>query len=105
MSSLSCCRSCHRVFGQKRLPRRDCHLLSVSRRSQPQGTMSDRRNIMFLPCRVFAVTAVASVVFVGITAASAQEPLRIAKQGSLEAGGEVVYCATNDGGGPKNPRW
>jgi pimeloyl-ACP methyl ester carboxylesterase len=67
--------------------------------------MSDRRNIMCLPCRVFAVTAVVSVVFVGITAATAQEPLRIAKQGSLEAGGEVVYCATNDGGDPKSQRW
>lgn len=34
-----------------------------------------------------------------------QEPLRIARQGSLEAGGRTVYSATNDGADPANPRW
>jgi hypothetical protein len=33
-----------------------------------------------------------------MTAASTQEPLRIAKQGSIEAGGDIVHCATTDGG-------
>jgi pimeloyl-ACP methyl ester carboxylesterase len=36
--------------------------------------------------------------------ASAQEPLRIAKQGSVEAGGELVNCDTNDGADANNPR-
>lgn len=34
-----------------------------------------------------------------------REPLRIARQGSLEAGGRVVYSATNDGDDPDNWRW
>jgi pimeloyl-ACP methyl ester carboxylesterase len=33
------------------------------------------------------------------------EPLRIARQGSLEAGGRLVFSATNDGDDPDNPRW
>jgi pimeloyl-ACP methyl ester carboxylesterase len=40
----------------------------------------------------------AALLVAGMTAASAQEPLRIAKQGSIEAGGEIVHCATTDGG-------
>jgi pimeloyl-ACP methyl ester carboxylesterase len=35
----------------------------------------------------------------------AEGPLLIAKQGSLEAGGEMVFCATNDGGDPNSTRW
>ena len=31
--------------------------------------------------------------------------LRIAKQGSMEAGGRMINCATNDGGDPKSTRW
>jgi pimeloyl-ACP methyl ester carboxylesterase len=39
-------------------------------------------------------------------AAHAEEPaLRIAKQGSMEAGGRMINCATNDGGDPKSTRW
>jgi pimeloyl-ACP methyl ester carboxylesterase len=38
--------------------------------------------------------------------AHAEEPvLRIAKQGSMEAGGRMINCATNDGGDPKSTRW
>src|SRR5258708_26688674 len=41
-----------------------------------------------------------------ITPAMAQEPiLRIARQGSLEAGGRVINCTTNDGGDPDSTRW
>ena len=40
-----------------------------------------------------------------VAAAMAQEPLRIAKQGSIEAGGALVNCATNDGGDAKSERW
>jgi len=36
---------------------------------------------------------------------AADGPLQIAKQGSLEIGGEFVDCATNDGGDPKSRRW
>lgn len=36
----------------------------------------------------------------------AEEPvLRIAKQGSMEAGGQTVDCQTNDGGDPNSTRW
>jgi pimeloyl-ACP methyl ester carboxylesterase len=39
-------------------------------------------------------------------ASRADEPiLRIAKQGSMEAGGRVIDCATNDGGDPNSTRW
>jgi pimeloyl-ACP methyl ester carboxylesterase len=39
-------------------------------------------------------------------AARADEPvLRIARQGSMEAGGRMINCATNDGGDPKSTRW
>ena len=39
-------------------------------------------------------------------AARAEQPvLRIAKQGSMEAGGQTIYCATNDGGDPNSTRW
>src|SRR5258707_6722062 len=38
-------------------------------------------------------------------AAHAEEPvLRIAKQGSMERGGRMINCATNDGGDPKSTR-
>lgn len=32
-------------------------------------------------------------------------PLAVARQGSLEAGGRSVFCATNDGGDPASTRW
>jgi pimeloyl-ACP methyl ester carboxylesterase len=39
-------------------------------------------------------------------AAQAADPvLQIAKQGSMEAGGTTINCATNDGGDPKSTRW
>ena len=38
-------------------------------------------------------------------AALAEPPLQIARQGSLEAGGSVIECATNDGGDPNSKRW
>jgi hypothetical protein len=48
-----------------------------------------------------AVAAIACLA----TPAAAQEPLRIAKQGSIEAGGGLVHCDTNDGGNAKSERW
>jgi pimeloyl-ACP methyl ester carboxylesterase len=38
------------------------------------------------------------------SSASAQE-LRVARQGSMEAGGKTIYCATNDGGDANSQRW
>jgi len=39
-------------------------------------------------------------------ASRAEEPvLRIARQGSMEAGGRVIDCATNDGGDAASTRW
>jgi pimeloyl-ACP methyl ester carboxylesterase len=56
--------------------------------------------------RIFGsvLTAIMATNFV-LVGAAAQEPLRIAKQGSVEAGGELVFCPTNDGGDPKSQRW
>jgi pimeloyl-ACP methyl ester carboxylesterase len=52
-----------------------------------------------------AVLMVVSSVIASL-AAHADEPiLRIAKQGSMEAGGRMINCATNDGGDPKSARW
>lgn len=55
-----------------------------------------------------STTAVALVVLstLGPVMAHADEPiLRIAKQGSLEAGGRTINCTTNDGDNPKSMRW
>jgi pimeloyl-ACP methyl ester carboxylesterase len=35
----------------------------------------------------------------------AEAPLRILKQGSMEAGGRTIDCPTNDGGDPNSARW
>jgi len=40
-----------------------------------------------------------------IQTALAEPPLHIARQGSLEAGGRVIECATNDGSDPNSQRW
>jgi pimeloyl-ACP methyl ester carboxylesterase len=56
--------------------------------------------------RTFCLTAM--LVLSGTAQAqdeSANAPLTIARQGSLEAGGETVFCATNDGGDPNSKRW
>ena len=56
-----------------------------------------------------AVVMVVSGVIASMAAqlvAHADEPvLRIAKQGSMEAGGRMINCATNDGSDPKSTRW
>jgi pimeloyl-ACP methyl ester carboxylesterase len=45
-------------------------------------------------------------LFLAPLAPRAEEPvLRIAKQGSMEAGGKTIDCATNDGGDPNSTRW
>jgi pimeloyl-ACP methyl ester carboxylesterase len=47
----------------------------------------------------------ATVVLVALTASAEESVLRIAKQGSLEAGGRTIDCATNDGGDANSMRW
>ena len=59
---------------------------------------------------MFARTQLVAPVVIAATllnAASclAQEPLRIARQGSIEAGGTPLVCATNDGGSLNNERF
>ena len=57
---------------------------------------------------IVAITAsaISLVTVFGSAPARADDPiLRIAKQGSLEAGGTTIDCATNDGGDPKSARW
>src|SRR4051812_37610659 len=53
-------------------------------------------------------TAMAALAIAGTLApavAQQESILRIAKQGSLEAGGRVITCTTNDGGDPNSARW
>ena len=48
----------------------------------------------------------AGVIALELSAARAEDPvLRIAKQGSMEAGGRTIDCPTNDGGDPTSARW
>ncbi len=51
----------------------------------------------FRSCLALILTSAACVAAAG--------PLEIAKQGSMEAGGQVIDCATNDGGDAKSSRW
>jgi pimeloyl-ACP methyl ester carboxylesterase len=52
-----------------------------------------------------SVAIAAAALALTLQAAHAQAPLHIARQGSLEAGGRVIACATNDGGDPASKRW
>ncbi|HEY6259810.1 MAG TPA: hypothetical protein VIY51_28870 [Xanthobacteraceae bacterium] len=56
-------------------------------------------------CRIFFWCAAAALVLVPLTARTEEPVLRIAKQGSMEAGGTTIDCLTNDGGDPKSVRW
>ena len=49
--------------------------------------------------------AAATMLPLAIQVALAEPPLQIARQGSLEVGGTVVECATNDGSDPNSKRW
>ena len=49
--------------------------------------------------RKISLCATTAALVLETLAASAEEPvLRIAKQGSMEAGGKTINCTTNDGG-------
>jgi hypothetical protein len=47
----------------------------------------------------------AALVLETLTASAEEAVLRIAKQGSMEAGGKSINCATNDGGDANSTRW
>jgi pimeloyl-ACP methyl ester carboxylesterase len=49
--------------------------------------------------------AITAILASAPTARAEDTVLRIAKQGSVEAGGRVIDCATNDGGDSKSTRW
>jgi pimeloyl-ACP methyl ester carboxylesterase len=56
--------------------------------------------------RKISLCATAAELVLETLTASAEEPvLRIAKQGSMEAGGKTINCTTNDGGDPNSMRW
>jgi pimeloyl-ACP methyl ester carboxylesterase len=46
-----------------------------------------------------------SVALLWSLPAMAEAPLQIARQGSMEAGGRVIDCSTNDGGDANSTRW
>jgi pimeloyl-ACP methyl ester carboxylesterase len=52
-----------------------------------------------------SVTLAIATLALTLQAAHAEPPLRIARQGSLEAGGRVIECTTNDGADPSSKRW
>jgi pimeloyl-ACP methyl ester carboxylesterase len=52
----------------------------------------------------YLLCALATGLMLSAASASAQE-LRIARQGSMEAGGKTIECATNDGGDANSQRW
>jgi pimeloyl-ACP methyl ester carboxylesterase len=52
---------------------------------------------------MLAASGLAGLTFA--SAALADGPLRIARQGSMEAGGTTILCETNDGGDPTSTRW
>src|SRR6266852_5665567 len=52
-----------------------------------------------------SVTLAIATLALTLQAAHAEPPLRIARQGSLEAGGRVIECTTNDGADPRSTRW
>lgn len=49
--------------------------------------------------------AVVMTCAIGAPSAFAEAPLQIARQGSMEAGGRLIVCETNDGGDAASKRW
>src|SRR5829696_2557888 len=45
-----------------------------------------------------------ALLAVGLASASADDGFLVSRQGSIEAGGNVIDCRTNDGGNRNNPR-
>jgi pimeloyl-ACP methyl ester carboxylesterase len=56
--------------------------------------------------KALLIHAAAAALALAPAASRGDEPvLRIAKQGSMEAGGRTIECTTNDGGDPNSKRW
>lgn len=55
--------------------------------------------------KLIAATATLSALMAAGYACADDGPIRIAKQGSMEVGGDVLDCVTNDGDDPKSKRW
>ena len=56
-----------------------------------------------MKAKQFFLSGAACVAFASL--AMAEAPLQIARQGSMEAGGRVIDCTTNDGGDANSQRW
>jgi pimeloyl-ACP methyl ester carboxylesterase len=56
-------------------------------------------------CTAVLCTAAISLGVMAMSAHADEPVLRIAKQGSMEAGGRTILCTTNDGGDPNSTRW
>jgi len=56
---------------------------------------------MTIPCKALLCSAAAGLVLAALPACAQEPVLRIAKQGSTEAGGRIINCITNDDGGAK----
>jgi pimeloyl-ACP methyl ester carboxylesterase len=55
--------------------------------------------------KVLCCAAVAGLALAAPHARAEEQVLRIAKQGSMEAGGKTIDCVTNDGGDAASTRW
>ena len=60
---------------------------------------------MTMSCTMLLSVCTLGLPLISAAARAEQPVLRIAKQGSMEAGGQTIYCATNDGGDPNSTRW
>jgi pimeloyl-ACP methyl ester carboxylesterase len=60
---------------------------------------------MTISCKALLCSAAVGLVLAALPAHAQESVLRIAKQGSMEAGGNTIYCATNDGGDPDSKRF
>jgi len=65
----------------------------------------ERENRMAMVREATLVCAAVGLLLASAAARGDEPVLRIAKQGSLEAGGRTIDCATNDGGDPNSTRW
>src|SRR5215831_21373840 len=60
---------------------------------------------MTISRKLVLMCTTAALVLAPATCRSDEPILRIAKQGSIEAGGRTIDCATNDGADPNSKRW
>jgi pimeloyl-ACP methyl ester carboxylesterase len=60
---------------------------------------------MALPTKVLLLCAAAGSLLLPAASRAEEAILRIARQGSMEAGGRTIDCPTNDGGDPNSARW